>query len=253
MKSQRVSTRETSRFSRLKPRKSLPQSIADIVAQAIAARTLDPGTRIVETSLAAELGVSRVPVREALKILHTQGIIDGGGHRGYRIAAFSETTVHSVQEARIEIERLFLREAVTCWRAGTPDPAALDAGIEVMRRAALAGELSEMLRADVAFHTIICEAAQNPILSMLWMAIARHVLIILNLARFRDTDLWVVVRRHEALRDQIHRLIAQPDAGDVHAILQAHFLAKRPGRHSATVAPVSRRANRRPPLGTSQS
>ena len=253
MKCSSVSTREEARFSKINRRNSLPDSIADIIAQAIAARTLSPGTRIVETSLAAELGVSRVPVREALKILHTQGIIDGGSHRGYRVAAFSETTVHSVQEARIEIERLFLREAITSWRTGTADPTALDAPIEVMRRAALAGELSEMLRADVAFHTVICEAAQNPILSMLWMAIARHVLTILNLARFRDTDLWVVVRRHEALRDQIRRLIARPDGGDLHAILQAHFLAQRPGRPSNTVAPVNRRASRRQPSGMSRS
>ena len=51
-------------------RQSLAESIADTVAEAIANRHLMPGERVVELTLAEEMGVSRVPVREALKVLH---------------------------------------------------------------------------------------------------------------------------------------------------------------------------------------
>jgi DNA-binding GntR family transcriptional regulator len=212
----------------VKRHEALPEAIANRVAEAIAARQLAAGQRIVETTLATQLNVSRVPVREALKVLHTQGIISGGGHRGFRVASFSEKMVRSVQEARIELETLILRDAILAWRDGTSDVKELDEAIGVMRSAARGGDFREMLRADIAFHATICEAAYNPIFATLWQAIARHLLIILNLARFRDIDLRVVVRRHQALRDQIIGLIANPDrVDDVRGILVAHFLAER--------------------------
>ena len=58
---------------------SLADNIANVIANAIAARHLLPGERLVETALAERLGVSRVPIREALKVLHAQGILTGGG------------------------------------------------------------------------------------------------------------------------------------------------------------------------------
>jgi len=207
---------------------ALPDAIANHIAQAIASQDLTAGERIVETALAAELGVSRVPVREALKILATQGILEGGGHLGYKVVSFSERTVASVQEARFQVELLFLRDAIAAWREGRSDVATLDEGIEAMARAARNGDLPEMLEADVAFHTRICAAADNPIYMTLWTAIARHVLIILNLARFRDVDLFVVVRRHEALRDLIVRAVeGDLDQRELGTVLKNHVLASR--------------------------
>ncbi|WP_226580432.1 GntR family transcriptional regulator [Acuticoccus sediminis] len=223
--------------SSFKRAEALPEAIANHIAQAVASRHLTDGERIVETALAAELGVSRVPVREALKILATQGILEGGGHRGYKVVSFSERTVASVQEARFAVETLFMRDAIAAWRDGRSDVSVLNHGIEAMARAARNGDMSEMLEADVAFHTLICEAAQNPIYMTLWTAIARHVLIILNLARFRDVDLWVVVRRHEALRDLIVSAVeGDVDAAEIRPILENHILAERQGAPSAGAA-----------------
>ena len=220
-----LNNREPSPLKRQEP---LPEAIANFVAEAIAARQLVADERIVETKLASQLNVSRVPVREALKVLHTQGIIDGGGHRGLRGGSVSPKMIQSVQEARIELETLILRDAIVEWREKRSDVRLLDGAIDVMRVAAKLGSFQQMLRADIAYHAVICEAARNPIFAALWTAIARHMLIILNLARFRDTDFRVVVRRHEALRDQILTMIKQaPGAGEPRVILQAHFLAER--------------------------
>jgi DNA-binding GntR family transcriptional regulator len=206
------------------------------------------GQRIVETSLASRFAVSRVPVREALKVLHTQGIIDGGGHRGYRVASFSPRMVQSVQEARLELETLILRDAIAAWQNGRADPALLEAAIETMRAAARLSDFQAMLRADLAFHQVIVDAADNPIFATLWLAIARHVLIILNLARFRDIDLRMVVRRHEALRDQIVAHVEQRGtAMEPRALLVAHFLADRAqhgGELPRAAAPPRRRSPR---------
>jgi DNA-binding GntR family transcriptional regulator len=210
-------------FSLLKRREALPESIASSVAQAIALRNLIGGERVFENVLAEQFGVSRVPVREALQILHTQGIIEGGGHRGYRVASFSDEMIHSVYEARVGLETLFLRDAIKAWQAGRSDLEVLNAAIEAMHRAEKTGEVGDMLDADLAFHTAICDAAQNPLYSKLWSVIARHVLIILTLSRGKHAKLDVTVRRHETLRDQFREMISQPGIADPRTVILDHF------------------------------
>jgi DNA-binding GntR family transcriptional regulator len=177
-------------------RQSLADSIADSVAEAIATRHLMPGERIVEIALADQMKVSRVPVREALKVLHAQGIISGGGHRGYRVASFDEDTVRNVVEVRLMLESILLRGAIHNWRAGTGDLSGLHQALDGMSRAALVGDRLASLAADLDFHRAICLAAKNDIAATLWHAIARHVLIIFNREEYRDGNLNAVVTQH---------------------------------------------------------
>lgn len=219
-----------------RPRRSLlAHSIADSVAEAIATGHLGFGERVVETALADKYEVSRVPVREALKVLATQGILVGGGHRGYRVATFSPEKIEQVFEVRLGLEAILLRDAVVQWRRRGGGPDALDRVIETMRTAARAGDLSEMLRADLEFHRTICQAAENEVAAALWHAIARHVLIIFNLARHRDVDLDLSVRQHLKLRAWIQRRIDAPNEGpaDWSAVLEQHFQSRRPARPPA--------------------
>jgi DNA-binding GntR family transcriptional regulator len=203
----------------------LPESIADAVAEGIAARHILPGDRIVETTLAEQMGASRVPTREALKVLHTQGILVGGGYRGYRVASFEEDSVRRVFEVRLVLETFLLRDAVRCWRSGASDPALLDKAIERLAAAAQAKDFATTLRADLDFHRIIAKASKNEIAARLWEAIARHVLIIFSLERYRDDDLLAIVPQHEQFREFIRRQIVKPGSVDtLRRGLEDHFL-----------------------------
>lgn len=207
----------------------LPDAIADSIAEAIATRHLRPGERVVETALAQRFSVSRVPVREALKILHTQGILQGENHKGYRVSSFGPQKAEQVFEVRLALETILLRDAIDLWHRGEEDHGLLDFVIEEMRTAARSGSVREMLRADLDFHRTICRAARNEVAGALWNAIARHVLIIFNLARYNDVDLSVPVHRHEELRDFIFEQVASPDPkADLRAVLEGHFLPRRP-------------------------
>ena len=211
----------------------LAQAIADSIAEAIATGHLRPGERVVETALANKYGVSRVPVREALKVLSTQGILVGGGHRGYRVVSFSPEKIEQVFEVRLGLEIILLRDAVASWRRRVGGLGELDGVIETMRTAVRAGDLRGMLRADLEFHRTICRAAENEIAAALWNAIARHVLIIFNLARHRDVDLEVSLEQHLKLRDHIQVLVDGRDGGamdDLRATLETHFQSRRPAR-----------------------
>ncbi|MEM9250140.1 MAG: GntR family transcriptional regulator [Pseudomonadota bacterium] len=191
-------------------RQSLAESIADSVAEAISTRHLKPGERIVELTLADQMGVSRVPVREALKVLHAQGIITSGGHRGYRVAAFDDQTVRNVVELRLMLESILLRDAIHNWRKGRGDLAGLHEALEAMRVAAKIDNRVDSLAADLDFHRAICAAAGNDVAATLWQAIARHVLIIFNRSEYRDENLTTIVRQHEAFLEFIQSAIEKP-------------------------------------------
>jgi len=205
---------------------SLSESVADTIAEAIATRIIMPNERIVETTLVEKLGVSRVPIREALKVLHAQGIISGGGHRGYRVAAFEQGVTQQIMEVRLSLETFMLRDAIVNWRKGVGSPAVLQQPIDMMIASARAGSLRNSLIADLEFHRIIRQAANNPIVGTLWDTIARHVLIIFNFERFRDEDLEASARQHEKFRDWIVGQVAKPATPfkDIQEALEDHML-----------------------------
>jgi DNA-binding GntR family transcriptional regulator len=187
----------------LPQRTSLATAIADSVAEAIATRHLKPGERVVETALADRFGVSRVPIREALKVLHAQGILSGGGHRGFRVSNFGPVTIDKVFEVRLMLETFLLRDAVERWGRGEANVGDLDVAIRQMDAAAQTDDRRASLRADVEFHRTICLASGNLISTTLWEAIARHVLIIFSLEAYRDSNLFAIADQHRTFRDFI--------------------------------------------------
>lgn len=210
---------------RIPKRVTLAETIADAVARAIASGLLEPDERVTETAIADRVGVSRAPIREALKILHAQGILAADSSRGFRVAAFDDTTIHQVLEARLSLETILLRDAVLQWRVRDPDATALNVPIARMHEAAVNKDRAASLEADLSFHKAIAMAAQNPIALTLWTAIARHVMIIFSLHNYRADDLHSVVRHHEMFRDFI-RAQVKSDAGPaaLRDALESHLL-----------------------------
>ena len=204
---------------------SLADSVADAIAEAISTRHIMPGERIVETSLTTRLGVSRVPIREALRVLHAQGILSGGGFKGSRVAEFGPDVTQQILEVRLALEAILLRDAIENWRSGKEDITELDRAIEDMRRSARAGDVRASLLADLEFHRNIRIAAHNAIAGTLWDTIARHVLIIFNFDRYRDDDLDAIPRQHEEFRDRIVEIIRNPVPDEeLQALMEDHML-----------------------------
>jgi DNA-binding GntR family transcriptional regulator len=210
----------------LKPqRESLADKIADLIAKAISTRHIEPGSRIVETTLAERLGVSRVPIREALKVLHAQGILTGGGHRGYHVATYGPVVTQEITETRLMLERFLLRDAIENWRNGIADVKLLEEPLRDMRRAAKTNDIAASLVADLEFHRVIREASGNAIVGTLWDALSRHVMIVFNFERYRDTDLRASTKQHEEFHAFILQQIAQPTTPeDLNAALENHIL-----------------------------
>ena len=118
-----------------------------------------PGTPIRQEALAIELGVSRVPVREALKILEGEGQVTYAPHKGYVVAEFDTTELQEIYRIRDVLEDEAVRQAV---------PRLTEEDFERMRSAMIAMEKTDS--ADVngltehnrRFHQALFEAADMP-------------------------------------------------------------------------------------------
>jgi DNA-binding GntR family transcriptional regulator len=214
-------------------RLTLSESLADAITEAIATGAIAPGERLVEIPLAERLGVSRVPLREALKILSAQGILVGGGHRGYSVIAFDERTLQRIDEIRLPVETVLLHDALERWRDQPEGLYRLDEAVEVMASKARLGDRRGMSLADLDLHRVIRKAAQNEIAGTVWDTLARHLDIAFSLQDYGKGRLADFVALHAAFRDRIRQLIdRRPGEAEIRAAIEEHVttLRTRPPR-----------------------
>jgi DNA-binding GntR family transcriptional regulator len=202
---------------------SLAEQAADAIVTGVSAGALKPGQRLVEMELASLLNMSRVPLREALKILEAQGIVESIPHRGTRIAMFDDTKVDQICEARVSLERIALRHAAPIYHAEPGLLAGLDRFIAAMERAAERLEWIEISKADLSFHREICRASGNRIVETLWEALARHLFIIFGHEIRDERDAQAIGPQHRRLRD----LLAAGDAATLHTEIDQHIMRLR--------------------------
>lgn len=123
-----------------------------------------PGSRLRERDLSAELGVSRVPVREALSNLAFQGFVDIAPRRGAMVREMSLRDVSELFDLRLALETLTAREAARAHRDGAPHEG-LAVAMEQARRATSAGDRGAILVANANFHVQLVDAATHRLLA----------------------------------------------------------------------------------------
>jgi DNA-binding GntR family transcriptional regulator len=202
---------------------SLAEQAAEAIVGGIASGVFKPGERLVESNLAATLQMSRVPLREALKILEAQGILESVPHRGTFVPAFDGTRIDQICEARIALEKIALRDALGNREELATLVGRLDALIATMEQAAARLAWMEVSKADLDFHRAICEASGNAIVKTLWESLARHVLIVFGQEIRDEKDAVIMGPQHRRLRD----LIAKGDIATLTAEIPSHILRLR--------------------------
>ncbi len=197
-------------------RSPLSDQIKDRLLQEILAGAYAPGSRIVETRVARELGTSQAPVREALRDLEALGGIEISAYRGARVRHPSKAELLEAYAIRAELESLGARQAQP--RMSDADFEELQGYVEEMQRAAAAGDTHAEAVVDVAFHARVIQISNNHTLERIW----RHLeplsrtyitLLVPGVNRRRIADLHVPIL--EALRS------GDPEMTD--AAYHAHF------------------------------
>lgn len=164
-----------------------------------------PGERLIEEPLAERFGVSRPPIREALRVLQRDGIVTSIPRKGFIVIPISAEDVREIYELRWILERSALETAVPITDASRLEP--LRAAIERMNNDSAQTDPDEMLAANSEFHVALVDLAGNSRLSAAYSTIATQLQMCMAMnLRFRRKlygDPREAVRRHEVLYDLI--------------------------------------------------
>ncbi|MBN3723688.1 GntR family transcriptional regulator [Burkholderia sp. Ac-20379] len=164
-----------------------------------------PGDRIVESQIAEKLGVSRIPVREALRMLEMQGIVSSIPNKGIRLTPVTRQRVADLLEARIALELVALRKMVADKHHRSADfLKRLRNRIDVIELMALRQDHYELALADVAFHREVVKIAGNETVLHLWEATSRQLVIVLGLTTGMN-DMLKTVGEHREVYDAIEK------------------------------------------------
>lgn len=133
--------------------------VFNTLRQAILRGELKPGERLMEIALANRLGVSRTPVREAIRMLELEGLVIMIPRRGAQVAQITEQDLNDVLEVRLGLEELAVRFA--CERITDEEIKALGLAVKEFEKKMSNNDLSAQAEADVKFHEIIYGATHN--------------------------------------------------------------------------------------------
>jgi DNA-binding GntR family transcriptional regulator len=174
-------------------RSSLREQIKDVILQRIVEGSLEPGSRIVETRIAQELGVSQGPVREALRDLEQLGCVVHEPNRGCSVRDFSLEELLEAFPVRATLEALAARLAAE--RITKAELAELEQLLERMTKAARRGDAHDQSQANASFHATIVRAARNPTLERQWQMLEPYSRTYLTVSR-PGIDLVFLSDRH---------------------------------------------------------
>jgi len=178
------------------------QRIADVLAGRILRGELAPGQRITQDELAAELSASRIPVREALRILHQRGLVTLRANAGAWVASMSRRDLELSYEIRERIEPLLLLDSL---------PGLTDAHLETMRaiqdEIGATDDVETFLDLDRRFHWTSyagsSETQLSGIVARLWDTTQPYRRAFARLAGSQGS--WVISAEHELLLEALRR------------------------------------------------
>lgn len=133
--------------------------VFNTLRQAILKGEMEPGERLMEITLANKLGVSRTPIREAIRKLELEGLVNMIPRKGAVVASISEKDMKDVLEVRITLEELAVKLAVK--NMEPEDIEQLRAAAKGFENAVISRDIVDIVEADVAFHDIIYNKTGN--------------------------------------------------------------------------------------------
>ena len=134
--------------------------VFNTLREAILRGDLVAGERLMELQLAAKLGVSRTPIREAIRMLEQEGLAITIPRKGAIVAGMTEKDMQDVLEIREALEELSVQ--VACDKITEEEIAKLQKNMKNFEYSLKSGDLKKMAQADVEFHDVIYQATDNP-------------------------------------------------------------------------------------------
>ncbi len=191
--------------------RSLPEAVMVELRRIIVNGHLPAGTRLIETELAEQLQVSRATLRQAIRQLAIEGLVEARPRRGVFVAQMSSAVALEVCQARGVLEGYMARSACTLL---TPQQIAEMRSIaQRMGDAGREGDVTRVADLDIAFHTVVCETQPNRRIAGLWATLnAQNTAVLASRLAFHRYDWDELVALHLRLCDVLAS--HDPDAAE---------------------------------------
>jgi len=212
---------------------SLRAQALDQLRNAVTSGELAPGTRLIETELSGALGISRGTLREALRQLQQEGLVEAGERGRLTVRTLSDAEILDMFAVRAALEGL---AAATV--SARPDNGELLAQLQdaLDKLDAASGSINHMVEVDMAFHRLLCESTGNLTLVRTWEALAGSIRMSIMFAGTDKALSNMSVPRHQQIIDAI--ATGDPDtaraAVDQHMREAAENLLTRPPADTLT-------------------
>ena len=143
--------------------RTMSSQLTTRIRERIVSGAYAPGAQLLQDSIAAEFGVSKIPVREALVQLKSEGLLDIFAHRGFQVRAVSAREMQEVFRLRLAIEPDAAAEAART--ASDTDRAAAAAALHALNQGLAAGDLNKSGDLNSAFHLALVVPRLQPVTS----------------------------------------------------------------------------------------
>jgi DNA-binding GntR family transcriptional regulator len=222
---------------------NLREQVLERVRSEIVSGRTPPGAIYSVPGLAAELGVSTTPVREALLELSRRGLVAAMRNRGFRVEPLSLEALDQLFAMRELLERYALE---TLCRQGLDQPEELIVLADKVADAVASGDVLGYIATDRAFHEALVERAGNPLLSKMVMQLRDDM-------RLYGIDSKEGLKRQKASVKEHYQMVeyaVKQDAEKIGTLISQHILSWRP-LFSSVLRSQASEVDRKPLMSTS--
>lgn len=183
----------------VRPAPALGQRVVDDLRRLIILGDLPAGTHLVESQLSKTFDVSRGPIRDALRQLEVEGLVEAR-RRGIFVIGLTSDDVEELYSLRQVIEA---KAVSLCIERDDRDLTPAVEALDRMKMAAMSGEAESFAKADLDFHTALYEASGHRRLAALWQQYRPTFTTMLSLTNAEDRDLHPTYQDHVDLFDRV--------------------------------------------------
>ena len=198
---------------------SLPDQVYEHLRRAIICAELRPGEKLIELEIAAQMGTSQGPVREALQRLEHDGLVERRARSATFVTSISTDEMYELFLVRSTIEGFAVQRAI---QKITPDQCRiLDELIEKMAQAGSHSDMPTLAEYDMQFHRHLVEWSESASLLRVWTALSNQIQRFIVQSHIEHyLDFVEIGMRHQPIVDALR----QRDSDAVVRAVQAHIM-----------------------------
>ncbi len=178
--------------------KTLEVQAYELMRERIITGEWPQGTHLKDAEIAAPLGISATPVREALRKLSSEGLVETVPYRGTFVVSLSADQVRDISSVRLGLELMAIEAGLSLGSELEFDR--MEAAVEDFDRALAQDDLPALLESDMAFHSLLVSCSHNAILEELYRQLAGRLQMLMAIADMRGRLAYGNEEHREILR-----------------------------------------------------